>query len=242
MSESTGDYLESLTDLASVVLLYEDLEDAQVAICRIAARAVPNGEAASLTTQSGGVPTAIASDAWALSLDELQYVEHEGPCFDALRTGNSFRVDDFDHDPRWPAYAPRASGAGARSVMSIPASADGRVIAALNVYSREPNAFDAEAVSIGQIVAGHAGLASQIASALYGHRRLAEQLRDAMQSRAVIEQAKGMIMVRARCDPDAAFHTLVVTSQKSNTKLRDVAQLVVEWGTKDGSGAPPGLG
>lgn len=240
MSESTNEYLAALTELAGVALVHESVEEAQIAICRIAARVVPGGEAASLTTQRDGVPTAIGSDAWARSLDELQYVEHEGPCFDALRTGNSFRIDDFASEVRWPAYAPRAVGAGARSAMSIPASADGKVIGALNVYSREARAFDAEAVSVGQILAGHAGLAAQVTSALYGHRRLAEQLREAMQHRAVIEQAKGMIMLRDRCDADTAFNTLVTASQKSNTKLRLVSQLVVDWGmTRQGDGAEP---
>jgi transcriptional regulator with GAF, ATPase, and Fis domain len=226
-----NDYAGTLTELAGVALAHSNLEDALDAICRIAARALPAADGASLTTESAGVPSARASDDWAQSLDELQYDEHEGPCLDAMRIGNVFRIDDLPTDPRWPSYAPKAGAAGARSALSIPASMDGRVIAALNVYSRSQQAFDADSVSVAQVIAAHAGLAAQVTTAFHRHRDLAEQLREAMQSRAMIEQAKGMIMLRDRCDAEAAFRTLVRASQHSNTKLRDVAQLVVQWGT-----------
>jgi GAF domain-containing protein len=185
-----------------------------------------------VTTLQQGRPQALASDEWALGLDELQYVEHEGPCLDAYRTGNVFRIGDFNSETRWPAYSRRALEQGARSMLSIPMSAEGKLIGALNLYSQEPEAFDPEAVSLGEIVAGHAGLASQVAAAFFGHRDLAKNLAEAMQSRAVIEQAKGIIMARQRCAADVAFEVLSAQSSREHRKLRDVAgDLVAEAST-----------
>jgi GAF domain-containing protein len=112
-------------------------------------------------------------------------------------------------------------------MMSLPMAAEGNLIGALNLYSRQADAFDSESVSIAEIVAAHAGLASQVTAAFFGHRDLAEQMREAMASRAVIEQAKGIIMTRERCSADDAFAYLVQLSQNSNRKLRDVANAVV---------------
>ena len=221
--------VRELARLAGVALGQSDLQSTLVEICRIATTAIPRAVGASVTTFPEGRPGAVASDDWARELDELQYAEHEGPCLDAYRTGNAFRVRDLEQEPRWPSYTPRASERGARSMMSLPMASEGKTIGALNVYSREVDAFDSEAASLGELAAAHAGLASQVSAAFFGHRDLAEQLRDAMASRAVIEQAKGIVMARERCNADAAFDALVRTSQRANRKLRDVAaELVAE--------------
>jgi GAF domain-containing protein len=219
--------MSALTALAAVALGHEDLDSALVEVCRIATRALPGADGASVTTFPQGRPSAIADGDWAQTLDELQYSEHEGPCLDAFRTGNAFRVRDLAAEPRWPSYTPRAVDRGARSMMSLPMAAEGNLIGALNLYSRQADAFDSESVSIAEIVAAHAGLASQVTAAFFGHRDLAEQMREAMASRAVIEQAKGIIMTRERCSADDAFAYLVQLSQNSNRKLRDVANAVV---------------
>jgi len=138
-----------------------------------------------------------------------------------------FRVRELKDETRWPSYVPRAVDQGARSLMSLPMAAEGSLIGALNIYSRDVDAFDAEAASLGEIVAAHAGLASVVSAAFFGHRALAEQLSEAMTSRAVIEQAKGVIMAAQRCSPDEAFDFLVRQSQSSHRKLREVAQDLV---------------
>jgi GAF domain-containing protein len=220
--------LQALADLAGVALDQADLTSALEEICRIAVRTVPGTEGASVTTFSKGRPAALADSPWAQELDELQYVEHEGPCYDAYRTGTIFRVRDLAEDTRWPSYLPRATETGARSMVSLPLSAEGKVVGALNLYSRTADAFTADAVSLAEIIAAHAGLASQVAAAMFGHRELAEQLGVAMRSRAVIEQAKGILMGARRCDADTAFNLLAELSQNSNRKLRDVAQALVD--------------
>ena len=221
--------MRELIALASVALEQSDIGSALDEITRIAVRAVPNAVGASMTTFDDGRPSAAAaSDSWSRELDELQYAEHEGPCLDCYRTGNLFRVRDLADEPRWPFYTPRAAEKGARSMVSLPMTSEGKVIGALNIYGREPDAFDSEAVSIAEIIAAHSGLATQVAASYFQHRDLAAQLREAMQSRAVIEQAKGVLMAARTCGADEAFEVLVDLSQKSNRKLRDVALALVQ--------------
>lgn len=226
--------IRELTALAGVVLGQDDLEGTLVELCRIAVRAVPCADGASITTLRDGQPTAMADGPWAREFDELQYAEHEGPCFDAFRTGSLFRLPDLTTEQRWPSWVPRAVERGARSVVSLPLMSQGLCIGALNLYAREADIFSAEEVSVAEIIAGHASLASQVAVAFFGHRDLAEQLAEAMHSRATIEQAKGILMAMRRCGPDEAFETLVQLSQSSNRKLREVAATLV-----DDVGGPP---
>lgn len=229
--------LTELAALAGVVLAQDDIASTHDEICRIAVRAVPNSDGASLTTFTESGPTAAAaSDQWARELDELQFREHEGPCLDCVRSGTSFRVRDLTADTRWPSWGPLAVERGALSSMSMPLSAEGRRVGALNLYSRTVDAFDSEAVSLAEVISGHAALASQVAAAFFGHRDLGAQLRTALESRAVIDQAKGVLVATRKVSPDEAFTLLVAQSQNSNRKLREVAAEVVERAHKDPQG------
>lgn len=241
--------IAELLALGGVALAHDQLDDALAAICRIAARAVAHADGASLTTFSTTGPEAAAtSGGWAEQLDELQHAEHEGPCLDAGRTGILFRVRDLEHEQRWPSYAPRALRAGARSIVSIPMMVEAKAIGALNVYARTADAFGAEEVAIAEVIAGHASLATQVATAFQGHHDLAAQLRAAMSSRATIEQAKGMVMAAdPDLDADGAFEVLRAASQRENVKLREIAQRMTErrdrvGGTRPGRDAVSGSG
>jgi GAF domain-containing protein len=227
-TEDWDPHLDELSTLAGLALHQTDLSATLIEICRVATRAVPGAEGASITTINQGQPTALASDEWALGLDELQYSEHEGPCLDAYRTGNAFRVNDFTVETRWPAYGPRAAERGAISMISVPMAAESKVVGAVNLYARSQAVFDGHAVSIAQVVAAHAGLASQVAAAFFGHKDLSDNLAAAMRSRATIEQAKGILMDRRNCGPDDAFDVMVQLSSTSNRKLRDVAAALVD--------------
>lgn len=222
------DTIAELLALGSVALVHEEVEAALEAICHIAARAIRNADGASLTMLSPtGHRAAAASDPWAEQLDELQYAEHEGPCLDATRTGLLYRVRDIGNEPRWPSYMPHAREGGALSMMSVPMTVETKTMGALNVYSKQLDAFGPDEVSVAGIITGHASLAMQFASTMHGHRSLAAQMRTAMASRATIEQAKGVIMATTGCGPDEAFDQLVQQSQHQNEKLRDVAEALI---------------
>jgi GAF domain-containing protein len=219
------DRLHELAALAGAVLAQDDLRSTLREICRVAARTIETADGASLTSLGADGPNAVASsDQWAESLDELQYEEREGPCFDAARGGLVFRVRDIEHEARWPTYMPRALEQGARSMVSIPMVVESKTVGALNIYSKATDAFDAEDVSLGEILAAHAGLAAQVASSLFRHKTLADQLQQAMETRPVIEQAKGILMAQSNVGPDEAFELLKRASQRENRKLHDVAR------------------
>jgi GAF domain-containing protein len=230
--------VRELAALAGVVLGRDDLPSTLAEICRIAVRAVPRADGASLTSFTESGPAAVAaSDEWATGLDEIQFVEHEGPCLDTARTGLLFRIRDMTDERRWPFYMPRAVAHGARSMVSIPLTAENKLLGALNVYSRAADAFGSEEVSIAEIIAGHASLATQTAAALFRQRDLAEQLGEAMRFRATIEQAKGIVMAQSNVDADTAFEILRSASQRENRKLRDIAQELVDRYRDPGSHA-----
>ena len=223
------DAAAELAKLAGLVLTEPDLDTALIAVTRVAVGVVGPCDGASLTMRSRGVPSApIASDDWSASLDRLQFVEQEGPCLDCLREGSAMRSRDLGADHRFPSYGPRAAELGAASALSLPLAADGRTVGALNLYSRTPDAFDAEVLAVGELLAAHAALAISAAQAYYSSRDLADQMRQALDSRAVIEQAKGALAAQQQVSTDEAFRLLVELSQRSNRKLREVAQAVVE--------------
>lgn len=218
-------------DLSRVVLAGRDLDAILADITVIAARAIPGAEAVSTTMLRGDKAfTAAHSAEMALLADELQYAEGYGPCMDAGRGGVVLRVDDMLTEQRWPRYVARVREQGVvRSSLSVPLPYQGNSIGALNVYSSRPRAFvSAESLEAGRDVAEAIAVAVGNADA---HHRLSEQARNleiAMETRAVIEQAKGVLMAQRRIDAEQAFDILRDASQRYNRKLRDIAAGIVE--------------
>jgi transcriptional regulator with GAF, ATPase, and Fis domain len=130
-------------------------------------------------------------------------------------------------ESRWPDWTSRALQAGAHSSLSIGLPVHEAVSGALNLYATEPGAFDDDAVTVARTFAGYATVAMANAYLYDAKTTLAQHMEMAMKSRAVIEQAKGIIMGERRCTPDEAFAILTKVSQDSNRKLRDVAVALV---------------
>lgn len=237
--EVSFDVARRLAELSGLVLTAKDQQSALTAVSETATAVVAQCDGTSMTMRRDGHPTASSADGeWAIALDRAQVEEAEGPCLDCMRLGAVMRVRDLASDTRWPSYGPRAAQLGARSTVSFPMAAEGRTVGALNLYSREPDAFDARAVAVGELLAAHASLALQAATAFHSSQELAEGLRTAMESRAHIEQAKGVIMARERCGEDAAFEALSRASQAANVPLREIAARLVA----EASGAEAGAG
>lgn len=159
----------------------------------------------------------------ATRLDEAQYALGHGPCIAAGAGGETLLVRDFGLEQRWPAYAPIALDAGVHSSLSVPFPIQQHVIAALNLYSEQVDPFTDDDVVLAQQIASQAAVAVANAVLYDSASQLAAQLQRAMESRATIEQAKGIIMATSRCTPDEAFNVLVRASQRENRKLRDIA-------------------
>jgi GAF domain-containing protein len=218
--------------LARVVLADRQLSDVLTEITRIARRAMPSVEAASITLIKGEEPfTAAYEGQMALDADELQYERGYGPCMDAGRAGQILLVDDMRIDRRWPDYAQRAAANGVLSSLSVPLPFQGVTIGALNTYARQPRVFDDSDVELAEEVAAWVAVAVGNAEASARTSQDLAELRTVMMSRGLIEQAKGMLMERHKIKEDEAFIILTRASQQTNTKLRDVAAELVQTGT-----------
>ena len=218
-----------LRDLARIPLTERPIGDVLCDIVLVAARGVPGAGAVSITLLRADVPfTAAYSGEMAVHANEMQYEQGYGPCMEAGRGGVVLRIDDMRTEQRWPDYAAQVLQHGVLSSLSIPLPIQDSVIGALNAYSTRPEAF-ASAESLDAALAVAEVVAVAVANA-YTHSNLAEEaanLRRAMESRAVIEQAKGVLMAQRQVNADQAFEILREASQRYNRKLRDIAAGIV---------------
>jgi GAF domain-containing protein len=220
-----------LRELSRVAVAGRSLTEVLGDVTRIAARGIPGAEATSITLVRGEQAFTVAhSGEMSLIADELQYEHGYGPCMDAGRGGVLLRVDDMRTETRWPDYVAHVRTATpVRSSLSVPLPYQGATIGALNNYSTVPGAFATpESLRAGLEVAEVVAVAVANADA---HAQLEEQTRNmrlAMESRAVIEQAKGVLMAQQHVDAFQAFEMLRGASQRYNRKLRDIATGIVE--------------
>jgi len=224
-------------DLFAVLLPDAPLSDILNRITTMATRAVPGGAVAGLSLPSdGSAQTPIYTDQRARVVDQAQYDHGDGPCLRALRTGEVVAITDTSTDARWRWFGEIAIAQGIRSTISLPLDVAGNrdeVIGALNLYSETPERFDAEIVRALESFAQQAAILAANARAYWGAVELAEQLQRAMESRATIEQAKGILIARTGGTAEEAFALLVRASQRENRKLREIAAEVVERASSD---------
>ncbi len=224
---SGRDPLQAVAELGRIVFGETPLEEVFSRVAAVAAEAIPGADAVSVTVLRGEHPQTLAFTAdVAKDLDESQYTAGEGPSLAAARTGQDCLVTDLHIDERWPAYSKGAVAVGVFSSLSmaLPLGDDSR--GSLNIYSRHRDGLDEDSRKIAEHVAGYAAVVMTNASS-NATARLAEQMKDAMASRAVIEQAKGIIMGERRCSAEEAFALLKHLSMVANRKLRDVAAAAV---------------
>lgn len=166
--------------------------------------------------------TATSSEHVAL-LETTEYALGQGPCVDAGRLRTVIEVTDFASETRWVDFTAAARAAGVASALAVPISIRDEVFGALNLYSDEPGRFVDDRTAA-ELVAGQGALAARSSRLFEAATRLVAQLEDAMVSRGVIERAKGVLMAREGCDADTAFDILRRASQRTNRKLRDLAE------------------
>ncbi|HEX3825580.1 MAG TPA: GAF and ANTAR domain-containing protein [Mycobacteriales bacterium] len=172
--------------------------------------------------------TAASTSEFAVRVDNCQYEFGDGPCLEALRLGKTVIVADQAADSRWPEYADCAVAAGVGSSVSVPLMVEAHHIAAPNIYGDRPGAFGQQAVEAAEALAVYAAVVLANADLYFTATSRAEQMNAAMESRAVIEQAKGVLMGARRCTAEEAFAILVKLSQQSGRKLRDVATALID--------------
>jgi GAF domain-containing protein len=199
-------------------------EETLQAIVRAARQSLPDFDHIGITTiDRHGTPTtrALIGDL-VQPMDALQYELREGPCYDTLRGEAVVTAPRLRHDQRWPNFVPRAVQMGLRSQLAVKLFLDQEgTLGGLNLYSTSSDDIDRDAEQVAELFAAHAAVALGVA-----HERAGLNL--ALQSRKVIGQALGILMERYQMDEDRAFAFLARASSHGNTKLRDVAQQLVD--------------
>jgi GAF domain-containing protein len=236
MADETSDFRVSITELQAVLLGTQSIDGFLQEVASLAARELGDGLSCGITLQPNGRPLTVASsDTNAAQIDELQYGLDRGPCLTALRTGTLVHIDDLASDQRWGDYAVRALAHGVRSSLSMPLAACERPVGALNLYSDRSHFFGESQTRLAERFTQDAVVAVGIAGQLAAQSVLTDQLRASLASRAVIDQAIGVIMAQQRCTAADAFAIVRTASQNRNIKLRQVAEQIVTGIT----GRPP---
>jgi len=208
-------------DLAIELQAQIDSSDTLQSIAEAAAKIVPGVRWAGFSLIQGRkVISRAPTGPPAAELDQLQTDLNEGPCLSALREHHTVRIDDMRTETRWPSFAREAHQRGVFSSLSFQLFLRSENLGALNLYSDEPGAFSEESVLIGEVLAQHAAVAMiGVANVLH--------FRDALASRDLIGQAKGIVMQRQNLTGIQAFNLLITASQQTNMKLVDVARWLV---------------
>lgn len=169
-------------------------------------------------------------------VDTLQAQTRDGPCIDAIRDEEVFHSSDFTADGRWPNFAAAAAEAGLRSILAFRLFVEAESLGALNLYARRRDAFTPDDRLKGAVIAAQAAATLAQTAASSQMVTEAEGLREALRSRDVIGQAKGILMEREKITGDEAFARLRRSSQHLNVKLREVARRLVESGETPDTG------
>jgi GAF domain-containing protein len=232
MSEQSRGRGDDVASLFDVLLPDTPLTDILQRVAELAVRTIGNCSFSGITmAKKGRLETPVYTDARSPRVDAVQYEHQSGPCVDAFRLGEVFTISDTAVEQRWPEFCRAALAENIRSTLSVPLDVSGTrtdVLGGLNLYSEVPDGFDETSVAATQSFAHQAAVVVANAQAFWGVRELSDQLQHALESRAVIEQAKGVLMAREGIDAERAFEVLVRASQRENRKLREIATTIVE--------------
>jgi len=218
-------------ELGRMSFAEHSLESLVQKVTSLAAQVIPGQPVASVTIIRGSGPTTIASSApLALQLDEMQYSHGTGPCVEAASTGLPVVVADPRSDARWGPVARELAERGVGSILSYPLPAQEAVSGGLNLYARGAEAGDERTVGLLRRFADYAVVPVSNMYLYRGAVQRAEHLAAALDSRAVIDQAKGILIERFKFTADQAFQALARVSMARNEKVRDVAERFVRTG------------
>jgi GAF domain-containing protein len=189
-----------------------------------------------LADPRGDLRVVATSDEATRLLELFQLQSNQGPCLDCFRSGQPVAATDLSADPRWPRFAAAAGEAGFSAVQALPMRLRDQVIGALNLFRVTPGAFDPEVVPVGQALADVATIGLLNERSMRRTDILNEQLQTALNSRVVIEQAKGKLAERLGIDVNQAFTLLRTQARDQNQRLSDLARAFVDgtrpWPTR----------
>ncbi|MGN9907646.1 GAF and ANTAR domain-containing protein [Phytohabitans sp. LJ34] len=220
----SDDLLPIAHELAEITRLVE-ADDFGATLDRFVTRvvhAIPGCDRALITVRSRGVLETV-TDIEGLGLDPIA----AGPIVEAATFDEPRRLDDVAVDQRWPSFSAQLAGAGFASCMVLPLSTSGDETAVLTLLSATPGQFTDTAYDVVLLLTLHAGVVFDNAALYHDSGKLVGQLRAALDTRSLVGRAQGMVMRQFNIDSKHAFDTLKRSSQNSNTKLRDLAGLLI---------------
>jgi GAF domain-containing protein len=228
LSDTFVDLADTMVADFDVIDFLHLLTDRSVALLAASAAGVM------LADPRGELRVAAASSEQAGLLELFQLQNDQGPCLDCCRTGRPVTAADLTGpDQRWPRFAQAATQAGFATVEALPMRLRDQVIGALNLFRAEGGPFDAADVRIAQALADVATIGLLHERTVRRREAVAEQLQAALNSRVVIEQAKGKLAERLGIDMDRAFAMIRDYARNTNQHLTDVARDFVTAGTAD---------
>ena len=218
---------DTLVDDFDVVEMLTRLTDRCVTVLGVSAAGVM------LASPSGDLRLVASSSEAMRVLELFELQTQEGPCLDAYRTGKRVGHEDLRaDDSRWPQFSMAAMDAGFQSAFALPLRLRERVVGALNLFSFERQPMEEENVLVVQAFADLAAISVVQHRAATETQMINEQLAQALTSRVLIEQAKGVIFERAGVDMAEAFQLLRRYARNNNLHLTAVAQAAID-GTLD---------
>ena len=234
--DSVGDGTERTDHLRALAVAFDELgrqvheqpSDAMDSLVNVTKDRVPGAHSVSVTSlRRGQFVTSAATDDFARQVDAEQYDVGSGPCIDAALDERTYRTGDIGHDERWPEFGKRAAALGVNSMLSFRLSlGDDDTIAALNIFSRDRDAFDDDSLAIGLLLATHGALAVMASKK---HMDV-QNLNQALESNRLIGTAVGILMSKHLLSQKQAFDVLSVVSQNTNRKVADLAADVTAHG------------
>jgi len=181
-----------------------------------------------LTDGTGHLQVVAASSERTRLLELFQLQTDQGPCLDCFRTGTAVSVDDLPAAGRWPRFTAAATEVGFAAVHALPMRLRTTVIGALNLFEVKSGALDQKKLRVGQALADIATVGLMQQRTIQAGQLMTEQLRAALNSRILIEQAKGLLAERLQIDVEQAFTILRSSARNRNRRLSDLAQALVD--------------
>lgn len=222
------DLAAAYAELQNLILDGPDVTGFLQQLATLASAIVPGTHCGITLRRNGQVATVVGSDEVAMRMDEVQYIRGRGPCLAASHEGTRIEVPDMETETRWGDYAGHAVANDIRSVVSLPLTLDGKTPGALNLFATTPHAFTDPDIARAEAFTAQAATALTILLRHVSRTVLDDELREALTTRAVIDQALGILMVTRKIGAHEAFEILRHSSQTTNRKVSTIAAELIE--------------
>ena len=223
---------QSLAEVARLLRAEGDVDATLTKLAHLAVETLDACEHAGISLiRRRRVTSGPRTDDVPATIDALQNEVDQGPCLDAILEHEVVHTGRLSEEERWPDFARRAHGTGIESILALRLFVEEDTMGALNLYSSKPDAFDEEDVAIGTAFAAHGAVA-------LANARQEESLQEALDTRVIIEQAKGKLSADRGISMEDAFEALRSHARSNNVDIRSVAQSVVEGQALPGASPP----